>query len=156
MRRRPQLQTQRGATSLFRNGPGSRPPPKERDSRTPSASPRHRRTSSSTPASTAHRRIPHGEDLIPEACDFAVTSCLRPASGNTCPGTTRTPNLAEYETLKKTFLDTANRCHQKGTRFTAKVFEHFGHLEISMCQRNLPLHTKRHQRQTGSTHLLVT
>ena len=42
-------------------------------------------------------------------------------------GTTTTQNLSEDETLKSTFQDTANRCHQNDIRFTPTVFD--GHAE---------------------------
>ena len=47
--------------------------------------------------------------------EFVVTSCFRP---ETPAQATTTQNLAKYETLKKTFHETANRCHQHGIRFT--------------------------------------
>ena len=62
--------------------------------------------------------IPHGKDMIPEAWDSAVTSSLRPATRNPRPTTTPTQNLAEYENLKRTLHDIANRCHRSGLRFT--------------------------------------
>ena len=39
------------------------------------------------------------------------------------PGTTTSENLAECETLKRMFHDTANRCHHNGLRFTPVVFD---------------------------------
>ena len=57
--------------------------------------------------------IPHGKDMIPETLDFAVTPCLRPATRNPGPTVPPTQNLAEYETPKRTFHDTANRCQWK-------------------------------------------
>ena len=53
-----------------------------------------------------------------EACDFASTSCLRPATRK--PGQSTTQNLAKYENPKRTFHDTANRCHQNGLQFTQR------------------------------------
>ena len=44
--------------------------------------------------------------------DFAVASCLHPATRNPTP----TQNLVEYENLKRTFHDTANRCQRNGLR----------------------------------------
>ena len=64
---------------------------------------------------------PHGMHMILGAWDFAVTSCLRPAARDPSPTTSSTQNLTEFETLKRTFHDTANRCHQNGLRFTAFV-----------------------------------
>ena len=55
------------------------------------------------------------------ACDFAVT-CLRPVTRNPGPTASSTQNLAYDETLKRTFHDTANRCHQNGLRFTLWFF----------------------------------
>ena len=62
--------------------------------------------------------IHHANDMIPEAWDFAVTSCLRPAARNPGPTTTSTQNFAEYENLRRTFHDTANPRHRNGLRFT--------------------------------------
>ena len=49
-----------------------------------------------------------------------VTSRLRPASRSPGPTTTAIQNLTDYETVKRTFHDTANRCHQNGLRFAPK------------------------------------
>ena len=61
--------------------------------------------------------------MIPETSDFAVTSCLRPATRKPGPTMTPTQNLAEYENLKRTFQDTANRCHRNGHSFTPVVLD---------------------------------
>ena len=53
----------------------------------------------------------------------------RPAARNPGPTTTTTQNLTEYETLKSTFHDTANRCHRNGIRFAPVVLDgHAGEL----------------------------
>ena len=54
--------------------------------------------------------------MIPEAWDFAVTSCLRPATRNPGPTTTSAH-------LTWTFHDTANRSHRNGLGFTPVVFD---------------------------------
>ena len=64
----------------------------------------------------------HVQDMPPEAWDIAVTFCLRPQTRSPGP-TTSTQNLADCKTLKRTFHDTANRCHQLGNRFTSVVFD---------------------------------
>ena len=61
--------------------------------------------------------IPHGADSVPEAWNFAVTSCLRPAPRNPV-----TPNLADCETHNK-FHDAPSRCHDRDIRFTPAVFD---------------------------------
>ena len=43
--------------------------------------------------------------MIPKAWDFAVTSCLRPATRNPVPTATSTQDPAATETLKRTFHD---------------------------------------------------
>ena len=65
-------------------------------------------------------RIPHGEDSAPEAWDFAITSFAHLPD----PGlvTAPTQNQTGYKTLRRTFHDTAARCHQNGIRFTPAVF----------------------------------
>ena len=76
--------------------------------RTPAAALRRRRRACSNPAQTptpSHSGISMRRTTIPEAWDFAVTSCLRPATRN-LGTTTSTENLAEYETLTWTFHDT--------------------------------------------------
>ena len=70
------------------------------------------------PERPAHVLI-HMESMIAEAWDFAVASCLRPASRNLGTGTTTTPNLAEYEASKRTLHYTANErdpFHSNGLR----------------------------------------
>ena len=71
--------------------------------------------------SLSERAAWQGHD--PEAWNFAVTSCLRPATQDTGPTTLSTRNLTEFETLKRSFHDSANRCHQNGLRFTPVVFD---------------------------------
>ena len=61
--------------------------------------------------------------MIPEAWDFAVTSCLRSATQNRGHTTSSTQNLTEYETLQRTFHDTDIRCQRSGLRFTPVGFE---------------------------------
>ena len=75
--------------------------------------------------------------------DFAVTSCLHPAG----PKTLSTQNLANYETLKLTFHDTANRCHQKGIRPTPVVFD--GHARGSWISQRLNTTSLRTRRDTN-------
>ena len=59
---------------------------------------------------------------------------LSPPS-NPKPRTTSTTQiLTHYQTLKRTFHDTANRCHQNGIRFTSMVF--YGHAKGWRKQSN--------------------
>ena len=78
--------------------------------------------SDGVPQRTSLDRPADGEDSIPEARDFAVTNCLRPVSRKP-----RTHNLSDYETLERTFHDTAHRRDQNGVRFRARYkFQQFG------------------------------
>ena len=88
--------------------------------------------------------ILHGQDTIPEAWNFALTSCLCPATRNPGPTMSSTQNLAEYEVLKRRFHDTAYRCHQNGLRFTPVVFDgHAGGWGDSAYNSSTALHTPR-------------
>ena len=95
-------------TVFPRSRPGSRTPPLEREGRALSAPPRRRGACPAWQLRSPRRCVdPPWRRFAPEAWDFAVTSCLRPASWNTGAVTAST----EHETLLRMFQDTTNRCH---------------------------------------------
>ena len=111
--------------------------------------------------------ILHGKDTTPEACDFAFTSCLHPATRNAGLRTISTQNPAEYEKFKRTCRDTAKRPRQNGLRCTpvgfwwpcrrlGRLSTQTGHLDLPPTQHHLSPHIERHHTRTGSAHLLVT
>ena len=104
--------------------------------------------------------VPHGKDMAPEAWCFDFTSSPRPATRS--PGPTTTSTHADYETIKRTFHDTANRCHQNGVRFIpcwwweGETRHAPWSLGSPTAQHHLPSHSERHQSRTGSAHLFVS
>ena len=82
------------------------------------------------------------------------------------PVTGPSQSLTEYEILKRTFQDSANRCHQIGIRFTPVVSDgrDGGWTDsartLATCRTNINLlylpKAQRHQSRTGSAHLFVT
>ena len=108
------------------------------------------------PQGASRRLIAHGKDMIADL-DFACTSCFRPGTRDPGLTTHSTQDLAEYETPRPTFHDTAYGCHHRGHRFTPVVFDrhargcspHSHQLEFRASQHHLPPHPKRHQSRSG-------
>ena len=130
---------------LLRSRPGSRTSSSERGSWASPASSGHRKDFSNVPALTVP---PIGSRSL----DFAVTSCLRPASGSSGLGTTATQNLAGVPHLKTRFHHTANRCHH-GFLF---VFRRTRRVrEGGICMRTPTYQTQNHhthQTENPQTH----
>ena len=159
MLRRPQPPTQRGGPRLPRSGSQQRAPSSpQKKGRPPPAPPRLRR------APTTRE----------DAWDFAVTSCIRAPNRKPQPLTVyeslkRTFHntagrchdmgrpLTVYESLKRTFHNTAGRCHDTGIRFIPMVFDgHADGWDFPACQLYLSPRTQRHQSRLGPAHLFAT
>ena len=67
-------------------------------------------------------RVPPGPST-PETRNFAVTSCLRPATRNPGPRTSATQYLTVSEAHKRKSCETAARCQASGILVTLVVFD---------------------------------
>ena len=89
----------------------------------PTKSPRKQAPSSKkrTQGSASPARAPdfsQSASLDRPADVWTARSPLTSAQRNLSQGTTTTQNMTDYESLKRTFHQTVNRCHQNGIRLT--------------------------------------